>query len=276
MADEQKHSEAHGEEGDHKKGDHKKGGHKKGGHAKHEEHEEGVPEWMISFADNALLQMGVFVIMFAMNVGPKGSGAAGGAEGAVSPGMADTAIAFREAFNNPVSMSSTDKNDLPLIKRIKEKKEQGEATEKGVKGEKQNVQATRPTGFSNITATVTFEQGSAQVSSYAKSVLADAAKKLRGQRWIIEIRGNCSSIEATDGREAAYKLSFDRAIATAAALAEAGVNWNQFRISAAGDASRITALAFDSAAHRTNQRVELIVTNDALPADPYTKEPGKE
>jgi len=54
------------------------------------------------------------------------------------------------------------------------------------------------------------------------------------------------------------------------------VNWNQFRISAAGDASRITALAFDSAAHRTNQRVELIVTNDALPADPYTKEPGKE
>lgn len=275
MADEHQQSEAHGEGGGgHEKGGHKKRGH--GAHGKHEEHEEGVPEWMISFADNALLQMGVFVIMFAMNVGPKGSGNAPGTDAAVTPGMADTAIAFREAFNNPLDMSSKASSDQPLIKRMKERKESGEATEKGVKGEKQNVQATRPTGFSNITATLTFEQGSAQVSSYAKSVLADASKKLKGQRWIIEIRGNCSSIEAAEGREAAYKLSFERAMATAAALAEAGVNWNQFRISAAGDASRITALAFDSAAHRTNQRVELIVTNDALPADPYTKEPGKE
>lgn len=276
MADEHAHEGGHGEEGHGEEG-HKKGhGGHGGGHGKHEEHEEGVPEWMISFADNALLQMGVFVIMFAMNVGPKAKGpTAAGEQETVTAGMADTAIAIREAFNSPVSLNSKDPNDLPLIKRMKERKEKGEATDNGVKGEKQNVQAQRDTGFTNITATVNFEQGAATISSYDRSVLADAVRKLKGQRWIIEVRGHCSSIEASDGPEAAAKLSFDRAIAAAAVLTEQGIKWNQLRISSAGDSDRRTALAFDAKAHRTNQRAELIVTNDALPADPYSKEPGK-
>lgn len=282
MADHDEKGDGRDEHGgeDHGGGGKEKGGHKKkghgGGHGAHPEHEEGVPEWMISFADNALLQMGLFVIMFAMNVGEKATGpTAPGDEQGVSPGMADTVLSIRDAFNNPVSPNSTDPKDAPLVKRLKERKEQGEAQENGVKGEKQNVQATRPTGFTNITATVAFEQGVTTLSTESRAVLADAAKKLKGQRWIIEIRGHCSSIEATDGPIKAYEISHQRAMAAAAALAESGVSWNQLRITANADSARLTPLAFDSGQHRSNQRVELIVTNDAMPADPYAKEPGK-
>jgi len=269
-------------------GEHKahKGGRGHGGGA-HAEHEEGVPEWVVSFADNALLQMGFFVIMFAMNVGPKASGDSSEAgKAGPSPGVLDTMISLREAFNNPVSIDSKDSKDLPLVKRMKEVKDQGEAKEDGVKGEQQNVQATRPTGYNNITATVQFEQGSAQLGSFSREVLIDAAKKLRGQKWIVDVRGHCSAVEASatadaeagaagNPHDAAFRLSYERALAVAVVLAENGIKWNQLRLSAAGDGDRLTPLAFDSGSHRGNQRVELIVTNDAVAADPHTREPGK-
>lgn len=71
MADEH---DSHGEEG----GSHGGGGHGGGaphGGGAHEEHE-GAPEWLISFADNVALMMGFFVILLAMNMGPKGGGEA--------------------------------------------------------------------------------------------------------------------------------------------------------------------------------------------------------
>lgn len=277
MAEHEEHSgggEEHAE-GGHKKGHGGHGGHGGGGHA---EHEEGVPEWVVSFADNALLQMGFFVIMFAMNVGEKAKGptAEGDGKASLSAPMADAIISIRDAFGNPVTLDSKGSNDEPLVKRLKEKKEQGEAQDNGVKGQKQNVQAMPDTGFANITATLQFEQGASTLSSYSREVIVDAVKKLKGQRWIIDVRGHCSSVEAASGREPAYRLGYERAVMVAAALAEQGVKWNQLRISSAADSARRTPLAFDSAAHRSNQRVELIVTNDAIPPDPYSKEPGKE
>ncbi len=291
MAEHQEHGQAqggqaegggeHGGHDDHGKGGHKKhGGH---GHGGHEEHEEGVPEWMISFADNALLQMGMFVIMFAMNVGEKAKGPTTPEEKTAAPaGVLDAMISLREAFGNPVSLNSTDPKDLPLQKRMKEKLQKGEGQDDGVKGENQNVQAPRPTGYAQITATITFEQDDALLSSDDKEVLISAAGRLRGQRWIVDVRGHCSSVEARGGgggqvdTEKAMRLSYERAMAVAAFLAEQGIKWNQIRLSAAGDSDRRQPLAFDSAAHRTNQRVEVIVTNDPIAADPHTKDAAGE
>ena len=63
----------HDEHGEHEEGH--GGGSHGGGHAAggHEEGHEGAPEWLISFADNVALMMGFFVILLAMNMGPKGS-----------------------------------------------------------------------------------------------------------------------------------------------------------------------------------------------------------
>src|SRR5688572_16054124 len=99
---------------DHKKKDDHGGGHKShggghggGGHGDGEH--EGAPEWLISFADNVTLMMGFFVIMLAMNMGPKGGGEGeetGEAASSPSTSMIDLQIAIREAFNNPVNIGS--------------------------------------------------------------------------------------------------------------------------------------------------------------------------
>ncbi len=123
MAEE--HKEEHGD--GHAEGERhaKHGGHGPGGHGG--EHEEGgCPEWMISFADNTALMMGLFVILLAMNMGPKATAVMGGepseVETSASPqteSMLDFAISVREAFNNPVDMGSSEPRDEALRERIR-------------------------------------------------------------------------------------------------------------------------------------------------------------
>src|SRR5262245_35934857 len=77
------------------------GGHHGGGGGGHHHHgggghgdgeHEGAPEWLISFADNVMLMMGLFVIMLAMNMAKETMGGIGGEEefgGAPTAEMAD-------------------------------------------------------------------------------------------------------------------------------------------------------------------------------------------
>src|SRR5437588_11856819 len=86
----------------------------------HEEAHEGAPEWLISFADNVTLMMGFFVILLAVNMGPKGAGATNAPQQGDSslppPSLLDAQIAIREAFNNPVNLNSMDPGEQPLIR----------------------------------------------------------------------------------------------------------------------------------------------------------------
>lgn len=280
MSDEQ-----HNEKQDHGAGGAPEGGHdehkghgkKHGGHRHsggHAEHEEGVPEWVVSFADNALLQMGFFVILFAMNVGPKATQAGGGdgAHASPSDGQLDMALAIREAFNNPVSLDSTDPKDLPLIRRLLQRGIEGRANQKGPPGEKPDLQAVRPSDYSEVNGGVPFDLNSAAVPGASREVIADVARRLRGQRWIIEVRGHCSSAESLGDTSKAMALSFERARNVAALLIEHGMTWHQVRLTASADNERLAPTAYTESAHRSNQRVEIIVTNETIAADPFIKD----
>src|SRR5207253_495923 len=102
-------SEEHHDEKEHKKHSSHGGSHGGGGH---EEAHEGAPEWLISFADNVTLMMGFFVILLAVNMGPKGNGPTENPKQGDSqipqPDLLDAQIAIREAFNNPVNLNSMD------------------------------------------------------------------------------------------------------------------------------------------------------------------------
>lgn len=272
MAEE--HKDQHGEE----HGEGHKGGHKKhhGGHGGHEEHEEGVPEWVVSFADNALLQMGFFVILFAMNIGPKGGGA-GATDGAAAPpapsdSFLDAVISIREGFNSPVSLDSKDPADGPLIRRLKERSGMGSNAQEGVPGKSPDQQAIRPSNYNRVTASIPFDLSKSELTSVNRQTMLDAAKRLRGERFIIEVRGHASAMEAVEGPSASYALSFARAQAAAAALVEGGLKWSQLRVVACGDNERAVAIAAGVDGHRSNQRVELVVTDETLPADPHSRE----
>ncbi|MDX2114710.1 MAG: OmpA family protein [Planctomycetota bacterium] len=277
--------EAHGGGGhdEHKK--HKKHGGHGGGHGKHEEHEEGVPEWVVSFADNALLQMGFFVILLAMNMKPASSGAGGAPadnkQSDVGVPVANTmlidgAIAIREAFNNPVDMNSSSPHDAPLVRRIQQKRE-GESRVDGPPGDKQDVQSVRPTDYHRIGGLVSFEENRSIIDAAGKRTAADVAKELKGRRSIVEVRGHTSLAEAQDPQDRGMALSFERALAVAQLLRTSGIEWEQLRLIACGAGDRVAPIARNSTEQRSNQRVEIIVTDEQLPPDPYAKEaaPGK-
>ena len=180
------HEEKHGE-GEH--GDsHGGGGHGGGGHAGgHEEHHEGAPEWLISFADNVALIMGFFVILLAMNMGPKAEPKQGGAPDETNAGDAgsnaqalDMIIAIREGFNQPVSMKSTDPKEAALRKRIMER--QGNASTNGPRGNNDKQQAPRPSDFDRVTAAVSFDDRASKLSEEARKTIAEVAAKQKDQR----------------------------------------------------------------------------------------------
>ena len=244
------------------------GGHGAGhGGGSHEEHE-GAPEWLISFADNVTLMMGFFVILLAMNMKPASTGAAGESKEpgnpAATPEILDMAIAIREAFNNPVDPNSSSPIDLPLIRRLLERSGPSQAERDGQIGREHDVKSIRPTDYYSPAGIVPFDEASTSLSAAGTEALRQMTRTLRGQNLVIEVRGHVSATESFGKPDRGVRLSYERALSVAEALATLGFPWAQLRIVGCGDAERLVPIARDPAGHRTNQRVELIVTDQVM------------
>ncbi len=273
MSDEHKEKhDDHGGGGSHGGGGHG-GGHGGGGH---EEAHEGAPEWLISFADNVMLQMGFFVILLAMNMGPKGggSGAKGESQGGQTPEMLDFVLSIREGFGNPVSIFSDKPEERPLVKRMMEKKG-GDGRSDGPTGKHEKQQAPRPSDYDRVTAVVMFEDRQSELSADARTTIADIAQRQKDQRWILEVRGHVSPFESMRSSQRAMQLSYERSLAVANALVESGMQWANLRVVACGDQDRLVARGTNPEQSRGNQRVEIVVTNYTVGADPYAAPPEK-
>jgi outer membrane protein OmpA-like peptidoglycan-associated protein len=274
MADHE-HKDEHGEGEGHSGGSHGHGG---GGHGGggHEEAHEGAPEWLISFADNVALMMGFFVILLAMNMGPKAkSESEGNGTSAGNPDdrMLDFVIAVREGFNNPIDLGSDDPQEARLRERLLQRLNGGTSMD-GPEGKHKDLQATRPTDYTNIGGRIDFDEGSSLINPAARDVVDDVADRVKGLHWIIEVRGHASPFETLPERDPlkAFQLSSARAMAVAQAMAQRGVRWDQIRVVACGDGDRIVGRAHDSKEDAANQRVEIVVTKDLLPPDPYSRD----
>lgn len=271
MAD-AKHEAGHDEHKPHKA--HGGGGHGGGGH---EEAHEGAPEWLISFADNVALLMGFFVILLAMNMKEPTSGGLGGKDEFgkmdADPAMLDLVLSMREAFNNPVTATSADPRDALLVQRLKQRKE-GDAKTQGPPGDLQEVQSVRPTDYHRVGGVVTFEEQSSTVDDDGVTTASKVALELKGRKSIIEIRGHASLSEASDPLDKGMSLSFARSLAVAQQLRTGGLEWDQLRVVAIGAGDRVKPLARSAREHQNNQRVEIIITDEQIPADPYGRDPN--
>ena len=271
MADEA--HDKHGE-GEHGGGGHGGGGHGGGGHGGggHEEGHEGAPEWLISFADNVALIMGFFVILLAMNMAKKTAGGIGGENkfpSEDSTSMIDFVIEIRKAFNRPIDPEGNDPKEAIFRRRLKERAMVGETVVPGPDGPKHDVQAPRPSDWFSVAGAVSFADGEATISDEAQATLQEIARKIRGSRLIIEVRGNVSAAEAMRDKERAMRLGYDRALAAAKVLAAGGVEWERMRVVSCGDNERMKPRAESRDEHRTNQRVEVVQTLETMPPDPY-------
>lgn len=263
-----KHEEGHGGGGSHGHG----GGHGGGGHAEGEH--EGAPEWLISFADNVALMMGFFVILLAMNMGSKGHtpapGDPQGEPGEPSAAMLDFVIGMREGFGNPIELSSKKASEQQFVRRLRELRGEGDAN--GVPGRHKSQQSLAPTDFSSLGARVAFDDNSTALTTAAKETIVEAAKKFRGQRYFIELRAHVSPPEAMRDPKKAMILSYERAMSVFNALVEQGIPSSQLILRCYGDNDRLVPNTWSRENDRTNQRVEIVVSADPLPADPYSKE----
>ncbi len=254
-----------GEQGGHKK--HKK--HVPHRHEEHE-HEEG---WIVSFADNVLLMMGFFVIMLAMNMGPKGKSDAEGPSSS-SDRMLDLAIAVRAGFNNPLSLDSKDPSDQSLIRRMRERLSSGEVITPGPDGRDHSSQTLRPTDYTGNDGYVQFDQDSAVVGEAGRVTVRQMAERITGKKWMVELRGHVSRRESRRDPRRAHELGHERAYAVATELTKQGVRWEQLRLVSAGDGAPVAARAASSEQTRSNQRVEILILQEAMPADALSTSPG--
>lgn len=248
--------------------------HGRHGGGSHEEHE-GAPEWLISFADNVALMMGFFVILLAMNMKDPKSGGADGKEPSGEgppPALLDSVIAIREAFNSPVDMDSLDPADQALIRRIREIRAAGRSRQPGDAGEGREAQAIRPTVYTSLGGTVPFEDGRTSLDERGEGVSRAIGQRLRGLRWVIEVRGHAAAWESARDPRLALRLGHERAAAVAEVLVGQGLPWEQVRLVSCGDHERVVGRSYEREEDRSNQRVEVVVTEELLPESPYTHE----
>jgi len=262
-----KHAKSHGHGGGHGGG--------------HEEGHEGAPEWLISFADNVALLMGFFVIMLAMNMKTPSGGGTGDAKaqpdaGGPSPAMLDTIIGIRAAFNNPISPNSNDPTEMPFVARLLARNGDPEPQEPGPHGKDHDVQSLRPSRYRGVCGTMSFPSGSSALSTVDRCTAREVARRVRGLRFIIEVRGHVSAAEAARSEDRGMSLAYARALAAARALEADGVRWSQMRLMACADNDRLNAIAYNKAGHEPNQRVEILATDTVLPDYVLTNEPTRD
>jgi outer membrane protein OmpA-like peptidoglycan-associated protein len=248
-------------------------GHVSRPHGPEEEAHEGAPEWLISFADNVMLQMGFFVILLGLAI--KGASAGGLAKegkrtaggGSPTPEQLDFAIAVREAFNNPVDINSTNVNDLLLVRRLRQRASgKSDTAEEGLRGSEHDVQSIRRAEAYGTGGFISFPTRSNELDEAGRSAVEELATQFRGCQTVLEIRGHCSAAEAYGRDDRGMQLSYERALAVARGLVTKGLSWSQLRVTGCADGDRVTPTTYDEAGHRSNQRVEVIQLDQAAGA----------
>lgn len=243
----------------------------------HEEPHEGAPEWLISFADNVMLQMGFFVILLALAMKAPSGGGEGKRRGedtntgvpAVSAEQLDFAIAVRAAFNNPVQLDSTDARDVLLVQRLLARQRgSSEAEQEGLEGTDHDVQTIREGGLFGAGGVVPFETDSAVLDDVGRKCAVQLGTQFRGCRTMLEVRGHCSAAEAFKHPARGMELSYQRAYAVAEVLVAQGLGWNQLRLTACADNDRVNTRTYADAGHRRNQRAEVIEIDQVAPDAP--------
>ena len=235
-------------------------------HATHDEDEhQGAPEWLISFADMVMLMMGFFVILFALNVQPKGGEAGGGGEEnqgvATQPQEIDPSLveAIRRAFHSPLNPS--DPRDADVLRALRERGE-GDASDVGVSGEEHRMRSPRDIEYYGGGVDVPFGYRSGALSPEGRAIINEFAREHDGHRYVIEIRGHASQPEAFNRPEDGMDLGWSRAKAVYSQLVEDGISAGRLRIVSAGVTEPRAARVGMRTRAEDDQRAEVLLRRD--------------
>ena len=242
------------------------GGHGGGGH---EEGHEGGTEWLISFADNVALMMGFFVILLAMNMAKKDRRRrrprrATPASPPMRPRPCSTSPSPSARPSTIPSISTPAIRTTSSSASASARTPTASPRAPAPTSKRRDTQATPPSQYYREGGSVPFGEGESVLSTRARAIVAEAAIKIKGERWVIEVRGYSSPFETFDEYEPAAGLFLDRAMAVAKALVQEGLRSGAVALVAAGNQH---VAADDRVSDGPDRHVEILVTNETQPDD---------
>lgn len=231
--------------------------------------EEGAPGWMTTFADMMTLLLCFFVLIVSFSEIKKDDKYQAVVE------------EIQEAFGMKGGGGKLPTDDDPALSllqilettRLRQERvdERSQAEDQGIDGRTREVTTVREGDLYVIGGRITFEPGSADLSSEARDQLRAVIDQVAGLRNLLQVRGHAAAREvAPDGTpvEDLYGLSYARARAVGQFLTSeaVGIDPARVRLMAVGAAEPLNNRSFTTAAQEPNRRVEVMLA-DALVKD---------
>ncbi len=248
--------------------------------------EEGIAEWVMSYADMITILMAFFVVMYSMAGEPKDKTK----EDAVMRSL-------RERFGPLWSETLASLGPGPFVPKDSamgklasaggakvSNKKSGGADQRATLGDFPRVHSVHPGQHSVVGAVLFFPDGSSELTSEHIKQLKQAEEEIAGKPQKIEIRGHTSRRPIPKGSP--YRDNWDLAYARCRHVMEqlvaAGIEPRRLRLTLAGEYEPIGTRA-DPLARSQNSRVEVYMLDEvpeptharALEAFPGLFKPGK-
>jgi chemotaxis protein MotB len=230
--------------------------------------EEGLPEWIMSYADMITILMAFFVVMYSM--APTGE---------VTAKQEEVMKSLREQFG-PKWTGMTALGPGPYVQlnsplasletagsREKGNNKKGVGSKKLRPIENRQPASLRPGNQPSVGGTVYFDDDSTQVTPSQEKALSGAIREIGGKALRLEVRGHTSRRPPDDPQKYRdnWDLAYERARNVMDYLVKSGIDPKRIRLAVAADNEPLNNRAH-AAGHGTSARVEIYMLNELVDA----------
>lgn len=227
--------------------------------------EEGLPEWIMSYADMITILMAFFVVMYSMAGSPDKSKEEAifkslrNQFGAMVPGwMSVGKGTFIHKDSQVLRLSGKGSSN-------QSNKNSGGADRRAGQGEHSRVHTLRPGEQSATGGVVYFAEGSSDLNKQDEQQLQTLAEEMSGKPQKIEIRGHTSRrpLSGSAPYRDHWDLAYSRCRHTMEYLESLGIDPKRFRLSVAAENEPVPG-GVDAMNRGLNSRVEVFLLNEVV------------
>lgn len=229
---------------------------------------EECPEWIFTLADLIMCMMGLFVILWVLKPGGQPTPQNAAQAQMQSEEWLEQVGDIRAGFGYVPDPNSSDPVDHAMIRkrnRLVGPGEKGTQTDPqdAADGTDPKVTSIRESKFAIVGTKVTFERGDATLSVDHKKVLDQIANAVRGNTFIVVVKGHASLDDLPDGtpQQAFMDLSSKRAQAAVEYLIALGVAPQKLRAQGCSHYEPVKEGIYTNDKQRVNRRVEIFSTD---------------
>jgi chemotaxis protein MotB len=228
--------------------------------------EEGLPEWIMSYADMITILMAFFVVMYSMAP----TGHATERQEAVMKSLREQ---FGPHWHGVTALGPGPyvERDSPLAKlqtagsREKGNSKKGVGSKKLRPIENRQPASLRPGDSPSVGGTIYFDDNSSQLAPSQEKALRGALREIGGKALKIEVRGHTSRrvLNSTGPLRDNWDLAYERARTVMKWLVANGIDPDRIRLSVSADNEPLHNNVHESARGKSS-RVEIFMLNELV------------